>query len=227
MTKTTTHLANCLAVAATILVGGCVQNHYEIELTPTDKGMNRTLSCYRGEKGPDASFPSFPSNELTHIAAVYGAEKGEEKDGMYHFVGAFEKQMPDDVGGSGQYRRWDSPLGSVSIYVERFRGNDDLLSVVQRQSEIADWVVDHVVGWMSKELSGEKGFEQLQVFLTNDFRRDVKNLALYLWTISLQQKTTVSDEEFELFIRNSCLLLETDRPQVQRQILHIAPKVVG
>lgn len=89
--------------------------------------------------------------------------------------------MPNDVGGSGSYTHWNTSLGSASAYVERFRGNDDLLADMERRQAAADRTVDLLTGWLASELEGEPGFAELREFLENHFRRDLKNLSLYGW----------------------------------------------
>jgi hypothetical protein len=116
--------------------------------------------------------------------------------------------MPDDVGGHGTFTRWDTPLGSVSLYVERFRGNDDLAAVLKRREATADRVVELVVAWLAKELKGDPQWPALQQFLHEDFRHDLHNLTLYAWRMSLAHKAEKTDENFDPIVRVLQYLVE-------------------
>ncbi len=42
------------------------------------------------------------------------------------FAGTFRKQTPADVGGAGRYSYFPNEMGNAWVYIERFRGDDDL-----------------------------------------------------------------------------------------------------
>ena len=133
--------------------------------------------------------------------------------------------MPDDVGGYGTFTQWDSPLGSVSIYVERFRGNDDLSAVLKRREATADRIVELVVAWLAKELKGEPQWPALQRFLQEeDLRRDLHNLTIYALSMGLAHKAEKTDESVDPYVRILQYLVEhgylkpDDIPEIGRAI---------
>ena len=92
-----------------------------------------------------------PSEQWKRLASIYDAKLPKEFDEDFEFSKSFENQMPQDVGGHGSFRRWDTTLGSTSIYMERFRGTDDLLAHIDKQSEFVDELVDLAIDWFSHE----------------------------------------------------------------------------
>ena len=178
----------CLAVFTALAVG-CEANHYEIKLTPKGKSVDRQLTCWREKTSQDKGLvESFPGAELGRISAVYDVPVPADAAKKHEFSAEFAARMPDDVGGSGSYNFWDTPLGSSSAYVERFRGNDNLVLEVERQQQAADRTVDLLIGWFTAELEHEPEFPELKQFLNVDFRQDLKNLSLYGWAYDVTSR---------------------------------------
>lgn len=186
---------------------GCDANHYQIEVKPTGETVQRTLTSWRERTvNEQATVVAFPEGELAKLATAYDAPVPSHLARRHKFVGVFAGEMPNDVGGSGSYTHWNTPLGSMSAYVERFRGNDDLLADVESRQIAADRFADLLIGWLTSELQGETGFAELSEFLEIHFRRDLKNLSLYVWAYG-----TVSDQDdaqSEIFVRAGQYLVE-------------------
>lgn len=168
-----------------IVCVGCESNHYELELEPQGKSLSRKLTVWRDRSQNDerVAIP-FPAKELRQIASQY-ATKGSRKELRHFFRGEFSAQMPQDVGGSGSYLQWESPLGSMSVYVERFRSDDDLVAALEKRKQAMRHLADLVTQWLTSELRTEPGFAKLDEFLRDDFRRDMQNVLLYVWTFGL------------------------------------------
>ena len=169
-----------------LLVTGCPHNEYTVELKPQGNRIERTLVFYRAD-GADTNtglpnYQSFDTNELAAIAAWYPAALTDE--GERHLArGMFTDKLPDDVGGAGAYLHLTTSLGETGFYSERFRGNDNLVGLLQRRFEAADRLTDLFVGWSQAELGQEPGYGPLRQFLDENFRHDLKNLAAYLWLV--------------------------------------------
>ncbi len=174
-----------VVILSSLCFAGCAGNKYEIELTPTAEGVERSLTCWRADATDQQNIHAFSDSELQKIAAAYGVPVADRAAEKHKFHGLFSEAMPNDVGGSGSYRRWETSLGSLSVYVERFRGNDDLLSELEQRLQAVDTVVDLLLGWLTEVLEDEDGFAQLREFVDNGFRRDMKNLCLYGWSVEL------------------------------------------
>ena len=176
----------CYLTLLAALTIGCEANHYEIKLTPTGESLERQLTCWREHNSQDKTrIVSFPDDELARIAAAYGVAVPDDKQKKHEFLAEVAARMPDDVGGSGSYTHWDTPLGSVSAYVERFRGNDNLILEVERRQRAVDRIADLLVGWFTAELEGQPELAELQAFLDGSFREDLKNLSLYGWAFEI------------------------------------------
>ena len=197
--------------AMAIVVTGCPRNQYIVELKPQGNRIERTLIFYR-EDGENTNtgapnYQTFDAGELAAIAALYPAG-GLTSDGDRHVVrGEFANELPHDVGGAGAYTNLVTSLGEAGIYVERFRGNDDLAGMTERRFEVADQLADWFVGWSRMELGQAPGYDRLYQFLNEDFRRDLKNLGAYWWEgqFVANYKTNANEE---LAVRFGQYLLE-------------------
>lgn len=182
-----------------VSLAGCQSRQFTVELEPIDEGMKRSLTFANSsvaEAGEDE--PAYSQDELKkldEIAAVYGMGKVSDLDDVTNeFSGVFANHMPQDLGGKGEYRRWKTTLGDASLYVERFRGSDDLLSKFELWSRNIDTIVDHLIKWLDSEIGEEDGFENLREFMASEFRRDLKNLGLYVWSLQFQEKKSETED---------------------------------
>jgi hypothetical protein len=174
-----------LSVAAlATLVAGCPRNEYTVDLIPHGKTIERQLVFQRTDGSESNGVPkyaSFPTNELATITALYPPGQVTH-EGERHFArGEFSGALPNDVGGAGTYQCFSTSPGSAAFYVERFRGNEDLANRTKALMTAADQTTDLIIGWSHAELCREPGYKKLRRFLDGDFRRDLQNLALYLW----------------------------------------------
>jgi hypothetical protein len=179
-------IALCLLMLA-VLVTGCPRNEYIVELIPHGDTIERRLTFYRAD-GSDSngvpSYQAFDADELAAITRFYPSTAVQHNGNRHLAVARFGSAMPADIGGAGSFTNVSTTLGSASFYLERFRGNDDLVAANAKRLHAADQLVDLVIGWSKKELGGERGYPQLHRFLDIDFRNDVKNLSLYGWMMA-------------------------------------------
>ncbi|MEE9602390.1 MAG: hypothetical protein V3V75_03730, partial [Thermoguttaceae bacterium] len=177
-----------------VALGGCESTHYEIEITPDGKNFERKLTCWRETRENDKTrLEQLPKEELERIGKLYDRKDAPDDAAKQTFVGRFGDTTPADVGGAGEYTHFTSPLGTVSSYVERFRGNDDLDSQLAKRRAAADQFVDLLLGWLEREVGNRDGFGRLKKFVDEDFRRDLKNLGIYLWTGGAANVTGTKD----------------------------------
>ena len=170
------------------IASGCSHNVYEIEMQHTSAGLERKLTCWR-KSGKEIE--AMPGDELKRIAAGYNATVEPPLDRQHVFQGTFNEKLPEDVGGAGFYARNESPLGSRSIYQERFRGDVDAAAALARRAAAADELTNIVIGWCEQELASEPGFPKLREFLDNEFRADLKNVGLQIWFSSFEPQSQV------------------------------------
>lgn len=167
-------------LAAAGLLSACTRYVYHVELKPDREGMERSLRWETPSDGRRVT-QMLSGEELGRVAALYGSEAPEEPTAKASFTGRFHGQMPKDIGGSGEHTTLQTSLGATHIYIERFRGQDDLLAQLEAQQRAADVAIDVLLGWAESRAGQEPGFERLKAWADGDLRRDWKNMSLYLW----------------------------------------------
>ena len=185
-------LLACLAV----VFAGCIQDRYEIELTPKGDKVRRELTY-------SSSGETVNQIELRRLERVYDSKSKKVKNARW-FSKEYDQQMPDDVGGHGIYKHWKSPMGTLTVYTERFRGSIDYASQLELRRSAVDDLVDLVVEWMKSEMGGHAEFAKIERFLKTEFRNDLHNLSIGIWQTGFE--TDVSQPEF--FFRVGQFLIE-------------------
>ncbi len=165
------------------LLAGCEGNHYEIELKPDGETLHRSLTTWRqkSQQG-QVEITTFPEAELKQIAEAHHQPAPDAAHRKYDFVGDFVGATPNDVGGAGNFTYWKSEMGNVSLYTERFRGNDDLAAALDDRHNATDTLTKLMIGWFQREIGDDPQFNQLKKFIDTDLRRDLRNLSIYFWT---------------------------------------------
>jgi hypothetical protein len=194
-----------LMAAAVILIAaaGCEQKIYEVDLRPRGDKIERRLTLTRSDLR-DQSKENLAKNdqaELQAIARVYQTDTPSLPRPKASFSGTFGGVLPHDVGGDGHYVHWESPLGRVSVYVERFRGNDDINSSIDDRRKAVDSLVDLLVGWFESKLHGESDWPPLHAFLDKQFRSDVQNVSLLVWSTNVRHVFESTDALAEVGLR--------------------------
>lgn len=214
-----------LALAAlTVLVTGCPHDEYTVDLLPRGNVIERTLTFFCAD-GTDSNgapnYAQFDTNQLKSITALYPPGAVTASSNLFTAHGSFAGRLPSDIGGAGSYSNYTTSLGSASIYTERFRGNDDIATSTEIRLRAADALTDRVLAWSKMELGGQPNYSNLRRFLDTDFRRDLKNLALYWWLGNLADNDR-PDGNVEYMARVGQYLVEhhylqlRDLPQIQR-----------
>ncbi|MEI7729022.1 MAG: hypothetical protein WCO56_05605 [Verrucomicrobiota bacterium] len=183
-------LAPPLALTSLLLLTtGCPHEEYTVELQPQGELIQRMLSCRRVDNdGNDTKTVEFPADELNRLKAIFPNYRYDAGKDWHVFDGVFSDQLPNDVGGAGQYRHFHTSLGSFSTYLERVRGLDDLHGRLELRLKATDQVATLITEWLQSELGQAKGFQALKQFLDGPFRKDLKNLNLYLLQVALSGK---------------------------------------
>lgn len=156
-----------LIFVATCL-SGCVRNEFDVQLKVTADGLERAVRIRPGRAEPKRQ-------KQTEDEAKAESEKKEE----------FKRTIvtgdtPQDVGGAGRFVRYESPLGTAFVYIERFRGNDDLYTQHKARENAVDEFANHIVGWFESELGTDPDWPPVKEFLDKTFRHDLQNLSLHL-----------------------------------------------
>jgi len=173
-------LLGFLAIGCLVAVG-CSKNHYQIRITPTDSGFDRTLTCWTVVSGDPPHSQALDAGELARIEESYGSKPEPGDEGKNSFRGKFGVETPQDVGGAGTLERIATPLGTVWSYTERFRGSDDLEAELAKRREAVDTLADLTLGWLRKQFGNEANFPRLERFVDRIVRHDLKNVAVHVW----------------------------------------------
>lgn len=181
------------------LVTGCPHNDYTVELKPKSNGVERILVFYRSDGSNSNGAPNyqtFPSNQLAAITRTYPAGAVRRDGQRYIARGKFTGRLPKDVGGVGSYTNLVTSLGDAGFYLERFRGNDNLVASTEKRFQAADQITDLVIGWTRTQFGRDRGYGKLHKFLDHNLRRDLKNAGLYFWLeqVSALSNTNAAEE---------------------------------
>ncbi len=171
-------------IVATLIAAGCSHEVYEIDLRPNGEKMERTLTFWRvtGSDIVDA-----PADEVEQLKKLFPEKLPSEHAKKHTFRGTFGEQMPADVGGRGTFTRLSTAMGDVTMYVERFRGEDDLAGQLQKRQQAAANLARLVQGWCQQQFAKEPGYDKLREFLQRNLETDLLNVSLYLWPIGPPQ----------------------------------------
>ncbi len=154
------------ALLLVVLVGGCDDERYSIEMKPRGDGVERKL-VVSGK---------FSDETRARISGLYGKQID-----VNSFVGTFVENLPNDVGGAGYYIRFGSQMGESMVYCERFKGDNNLSESVEQVQLIAERFVDFLVGWLAYELGDDPNFVRLKDFFDDRVRNDARNVVIFWW----------------------------------------------
>ena len=169
---------------------GCSQDKYEIELTPQDDKVKRELTYSNSNTSAFAQ-------EVKRIEKEYGAKADwiNESARLSDVVGP---RMPNDVGGYGGYKKWNSPMGSLTLYHDRFRGSHDYASQLKSRHEAVEDMGDLLVDWLGIELGHLPDWDKVKKFFEDDFRNDMHNLSIGIWQTGFQTDNRNPESWFRL-----------------------------
>lgn len=206
-----------------VLLAGCSTKHYEITMTPKGDRVERTLAVAQ-TSGSDTNFTPVDADELSRIAAAFQQDVPAAVNRHFRFQSLFSHALPNDVGGHGTYVRWDSPCGSVTGYIERFRGDDDLIGELDARRAMVGTVIDLLDRWAEHEWGTATFFPRMRESLRTTIRRDLENLACLTYIASISEKPA-EDVHRDLCARIVQYLLErqyldpNDVPQLVRSFV--------
>jgi hypothetical protein len=180
-----------------------------VEITPQEDGFERRLTCWHESGSDPPTVSPLPEEEIERIAKLYETHATIDDGSKHVFTGRFQGEVPCDIGGAGSYTRFVTPLGTLSAYVERYRGDDDFSAAVERRHAAADQLTELAIGWFGTELGREPGFPLFKRFLDENLRSDLKNVGLYAWAAEALAEHEVDVEE-EFTVRLAQYLVERD-----------------
>ena len=207
---------------------GCERDCFEIEVAPRGDGFQRKLTCWHEKSDKESERTALSQAQLECLAKLYDSRETPDGAAKQTFSGRFSVVTPADVGGAGSLKYFESPFGSCSIYVERFRGSDDLEAELAKRRRAADQLTDLLLGWLQAELGDQPGFDRLRRFVDRDFRRDLTNLGLHVWSADVATRyQPKSGEEFVVrvwqYLVERGYFAPKDMPVLVRAVSHNQP----
>lgn len=177
----------CLFVA--FFVSGCTRQEYVVEMEIREDGTaNRNVVVTLDSEGKGIS-----KEERALIAGLYAGGKNESDDKSIDVTASFMGDLPSDVGGSGRVVRYETSLGSLVQYRERFRSTHDFESLIAERLDAVDELCAFLADWAKSEASDEQAGNDVHDFLAERVRADLRNLALY---VLFAQARGTGDQEF-------------------------------
>lgn len=181
-------LAASCALAG-LLLQACNEK-FDVEMEPKDDGLERTIKVYKLEGASTSTPPKTVDADgktLEKVRELY-KQKGEaDKDGKKVFRTFLKDSHVNLDGGTARYVRLASDLGAASYYSESFDDSDDLAGDLDAQLERANQIADMLHEWFEMELANEPRAKTLLEWIDRDFRRDFKNLIVYVKLVSKQR----------------------------------------
>jgi len=210
-----------LAAALGCLSCSGPSDKYEIVMEPEDNSLDRQLTAWMEGGSHKAGEPSerrVSAEILKGFAAKYPHHITTDPNAARQtFAGKFAGKLPGEFGGAGEYRIIHTLMGSAAVYVERFAGTDDLTWQLEQINLAADIVADTLGGYFTSQLQDRPGIDKLRKFMDTDFRKDIKNLSIYLWSVK-SGLVTSEDNKMEIRARVVLYLVEHDYIHYDRVI---------
>ncbi|MCE5279809.1 MAG: hypothetical protein ABFD92_05505 [Planctomycetaceae bacterium] len=161
-----------------VLCLSCDHDDYLITMEARDDSMHRQITGWTQHSTGAASPQSqLAPGKLRSLENAYSTRLSKPGEVRQTFAGAFSGKLPGELDGAGEYRTFRTQMGSVTLYVERFKGGDDLGEHMAGLLKSADAIAEILKGWFSEHLGKEKEFPKLKDFLDQNLRKDIKNLA--------------------------------------------------
>ena len=178
------HWVLCAVLAAAT---GCDHDLYTIRMTPRDGGMDRSLEVTHvtGPQKKDAALVPLSQEEVQRLSNLYSTTKSGRSS--VTFSGMFGERLPGDLGDRrGWYTEFAAPMGSLRVYTESIRGDDDLAGGIEKNFKGIDRSVDLQIGFAKAQFGKDPAYGRLEQFLDREFRKDLKNLLMQAWLASAQ-----------------------------------------
>ena len=175
---------------STVCAGCGGRTVYEVRLEPQADGLRRTLTGWREDGQPDKRLSD---DELRRLGTMYRERVTPPNELRQTFRDTFPRDLPADLGGWGTYRALRSPLGTAYRYYERLGGAADPDAELFNRRAAVDRLVDLVVGWFDEQLKSSPVRDVVHRFLHQEFRQDLRNVALLAVTLPLENRRAAAD----------------------------------
>ncbi len=178
-----------LSVFHAILLGcmGCIgsRERYEVAIRVDNQGTHRSMTGWTEPTNESDSDNPLSEITLDRLRSVYGIA-GEMNGGHTTFSGVYANELPQDVGGYGSVEQFESTLGILSVYSERFRGSDDLVGQWEKQADAVDRFCVLIGDWAEANATDREEGESIKEFINGEFRADLLNVAMHIYAFAIR-----------------------------------------
>lgn len=155
---------SAVLLAAAAALPSCVQRLYEVRMSPrAGGGWDRVLTVTEHRHERDAEGRDVPTQE-TRISPS-----------------SFSRDIGSDVGNAGSITTYRTSLGTLTIYVERIRGQSAVADTVESKIHAAGEAARLIGGWLRSEAPNWPGATDLHRWCEEDLRADLRDLTVHLW----------------------------------------------
>lgn len=180
--------------------GSGPHEHYVLDLEPRGDVLERRLTCWHAEQAlveHDCPPAPFPRPLLEEIAGVYGVEvpADADLDGKHSFRADFRGAYRNEIDGSGRYAHYVTPLGTVGVWSETFRGEADPLAARRTRERVVDRYAEFLAAFVRHEVGEGETADVLTDFLRTDLRDDVLRVLDLMWLGQSLETTGFEREE--------------------------------
>jgi len=198
---------------------GCVSTCYDITMTVKDGILSRKAVC----SSSSGSTSEVPEEKITALQSAYSHHEFISTEKKHVFSGTFSPGLfSNGMGGSILFSRYASFMGDAFLYAERFSGTKEPAEVLQQQMAAIDRTIEILAGWIALEMKDPPLMEKTGKFLTDELRRDLKNMAVYAYVTRCLPDKAKSDEDLSVravtYLSERGYLLPDDLPLLARSL---------
>lgn len=190
-----------LALASVCMLAGCVDDQYRVRVEPTDDGLERSIEITPGKPGlgalpgginvgddEDAS-SRIDDSELESLAKLYGAHEPS-----LTYSSMFGDRVPPDVQGDGFLSRMESSLGEIAAYIERPRGERDIVKSLERLTSAQDLFIEVAIEDLGNRFAGEPWLPALLEWIEDVVSHEFRAVGLEIWALRAGWRNGSVDE---------------------------------
>lgn len=173
-----------LAGMAMLAAVGCQEDRYRVHVTPTDHAFDRSIKLFPhgANTGDDAQAlrsTTITDAELTGVAAVYNATADSRE-----FGARFEEYIPADIQGAGFLTSVSDQFGMLGFYVERPRGQRDVVASLDRVRSAQDLIVQLAIDDARERFADEAWRDDLLDVIDRKIRPELEAIGLEMWAMN-------------------------------------------
>ena len=155
-------------------VSGCVQRVYEVRMTPRadGSGWDRSLRVTEHRTRKDEDGRPVPEQKSRTTSAI------------------FDCVIASDVGNAGSITRYPTTLGTLTVYMERFRGQARASEGLTARMAAADESARIIGGWLKSEGANWPRATRLPEWCDRELATDLRDLSVYAWLTGVDRGGT-------------------------------------